>query len=238
MRSDKPNRLFNIYGNNVGYSFAGNVWSTSGISPAILTCSGGRREPMIMLSCDIKTKSMKHNRDFHRQVRVVYRACRRLYGIEKTQDECLKIFKIVFPELHRLRNSDEETADVPQSVTDGLLSVAHDWNPHGVLSGIVSHVIGQLQMSLSWKRENLIEFYEDIMPVAMRIRKLTPRETGRLMGLNDEEIDIMFASGLSNSAMYKLHGNSIVIDVMVALFDTLLVNTEQKKEVGMQLSLF
>lgn len=181
---------------------------------------------------------MKRDRDFHRLVRVVYRACRKLYGIEQTQDECLKIFKIVFPELYRLRNSNEETVDVPQRVTDGLLSVAHDWNPHGVLSGIVSHVIRQLQMSLSWERENLIEFYEDIMPVVMRIRKLTPTETGRLMGLRDDEIQKMYDAGLSNSAMYKLHGNSIVVDVMTAVFDTLIVNTKQKTEIGMQLSLF
>lgn len=181
---------------------------------------------------------MKQHRDFHRLVRVVYRACRRLYGKEKTQDECLKVFKVVFPELYRLRNSADEYADVSFSVQESLLLITHEWNPKGALSGVVSHAIGQLQMSLSWKREDLIQFYEDIMPVVMRIRKLTPRETGRLMGLNDEEIDIMFASGLSNSAMYKLHGNSIVIDVMVALFDKLFVNTEQKKEVGMQLSLF
>ena len=238
MRSDKPRRLFNIYGHNVGYSFAGNVWSTTGISPAILTCSGDNREPMVMLNYDTIHKSMKHNRDFHKQVRVVYRACRRLYGIEKTQDECLKIFKIVFPELHKLRKSNESMVAIPQEVTDALLLVAHDWKPTLELSRLISRVIGQMQMPFDWKREELMQFYEDIMPVVMRIRKLSPRETGRLMGLKDEEIDVMFDAGLSNTAMYKLHGNSIVVDVMTALFDKLLVNTEQEKDAGVQLSLF
>lgn len=181
---------------------------------------------------------MKRNRDFHRQVRVVYRACRKLYGKEKTQDECLKVFKVVFPELYRLRNSTDEFVSVPRKITDGLLLVTHDWNAHRALSGVISHAIGQLQMSLSWKREDLIQFYEDIMPVVMRIRKLTPTETGRLMGLRDDEIQKMYDAGLSNSAMYKLHGNSIVVDVMTNIFDTLLINTEQKKEIGMQLTLF
>lgn len=181
---------------------------------------------------------MKQHRDFHRLVRVVYRACRRLYGKEKTQDECLKVFKVVFPELYRLRNSADEYADVSFSVQESLLLITHEWNPKGALSGVVSHGIGQLQMSLSWKREDLIQFYEDIMPVVMRIRKLTPTETGRLMGLRDDEIQKMYDAGLSNSAMYKLHGNSIVVDVMTNIFDTLLINTEQKNEIGMQLTLF
>ena len=177
-------------------------------------------------------------RDFHRYVRVVYRACRKLYGKEKTQDECLKIFKIVFPELYRLRNSTEEYVDVPFNVQEGLCLITHEWNPTGALSGVISHVVGQLQMSLSWKRDELIKFYEDIMPVVMRIRKLTPRECFRLMGVSESDIDTLLNCGISNSACYKLAGNSIVVDVMTSIFDTLFINTKQQKEIGMQLSLF
>ena len=180
---------------------------------------------------------MKHNRDFHRQVRVVYRACRRLYGKEKTQDECLRVFKVVFPELYRLRNSTEERISIPQKVSDGLLLVAHDWNPHFELSQLVEKVISQMQMPFDWKREELMQFYEDIMPVVMRIRKLTPRECFRLMGVSEPDIDKMLNSGISNSACYKLAGNSIVVDVMTAIFDKLFINTEQPKEIGMQLTL-
>lgn len=181
---------------------------------------------------------MKQNRDFHRQVRVVYRACRKLYGKEKTQDECLRVFKVVFPELYRLRNSTEERISIPQKVSDGLLLVAHDWNPHFELSQLVEKVISQMQMPFDWKREELMQFYEDIMPVVMRIRKLTPRECFRLMGVSESDIDKMLNSGISNSACYKLAGNSIVVDVMTAIFDKLFINTEQPKEIGMQLTLF
>lgn len=181
---------------------------------------------------------MKRNRDFHRQVRVVYRACRKLYGKEKTQDECLRVFKVVFPELYRLRNSTEERISIPQKVSDGLLLVAHDWNPHFELSQLVEKVISQMQMPFDWKREELMQFYEDIMPVVMRIRKLTPRECFRLMGVSESDIDKMLNSGISNSACYKLAGNSIVVDVMTAIFDKLFINTEQPKEIGMQLTLF
>ena len=53
-----------------------------------------------------------------------------------------------------------------------------------------------------------------------RIRKLTPRECGRLMGVSDEDIDKMAAVN-SNTQLYKQFGNSIVVDVMYAMFKNL-----------------
>ena len=58
-----------------------------------------------------------------------------------------------------------------------------------------------------------------------RIRKLTPRECGRLMGVSDEDIDKMAAVN-SNTQLYKQFGNSIVVDVMCAMFKNL--NIEQE----------
>lgn len=58
-----------------------------------------------------------------------------------------------------------------------------------------------------------------------RIRKLTPRECGRLMGVSDEDIDKMAAVN-SNTQLYKQFGNSIVVDVMCAMFKNL--NISQK----------
>lgn len=54
------------------------------------------------------------------------------------------------------------------------------------------------------------------------IRKLTPRECGRLMGVSDEDIDKMAAVNInSNTQLYKQFGNSIVVDVMCAMFKNL-----------------
>ncbi|WP_317395511.1 DNA (cytosine-5-)-methyltransferase [Faecalicoccus pleomorphus] len=49
-----------------------------------------------------------------------------------------------------------------------------------------------------------------------RIRKLTPRECWRLMGFQDEEFEKAQAV-CSNTQLYKQAGNSIVVDVLVAL---------------------
>lgn len=58
-----------------------------------------------------------------------------------------------------------------------------------------------------------------------RIRKLTPRECGWLMGVSDEDINKMAAVN-SNTQLYKQFGNSIVVDVMCAMFRNL--NIEQE----------
>ena len=48
------------------------------------------------------------------------------------------------------------------------------------------------------------------------------------MGVEDRDIDRMQASGLSNSAQYKLAGNSIVVDVLYHIFRKLLVETQNE----------
>lgn len=51
-----------------------------------------------------------------------------------------------------------------------------------------------------------------------RIRKLTPLECHRLMGVKDEDFYKMKGAGISDSQLYKLAGNSIVVDVLEAIF--------------------
>lgn len=53
------------------------------------------------------------------------------------------------------------------------------------------------------------------MAKVYRIRKLTPRECFRLMGVGDKDIDKIQAAGISESQQYKLAGNSIVVDTLL-----------------------
>ena len=50
-----------------------------------------------------------------------------------------------------------------------------------------------------------------------RIRKLTPKECWRLMGFSDEDFE-KAAKVNSNTQLYKQAGNSIVKDVLMAIF--------------------
>lgn len=151
---------------------------------------------------------MKQNRDFHRQVRVVYRACRRLYGKEKTQDECLKLFKIVFPEYYKAKNSNEKYIQLSDESYDKIDALLSTWIPEdGALRDVICYTLKEADRCML--REEFLQFCEDIMPVVMRIRKLTQRECYRLQGVSEKDIDTLLSSGISNSAHYKLAGNSI-----------------------------
>lgn len=55
-----------------------------------------------------------------------------------------------------------------------------------------------------------------------RIRKLTPKECFRLMGFDDKDCDILVENKISNSQIYKMAGNSIVVDVLEEIFVELL----------------
>ena len=58
-----------------------------------------------------------------------------------------------------------------------------------------------------------------------RIRKLTPRETWRLMGFKDEQFN-KAQSVCSNSQLYKQAGNSIVVDVLEKIFENIFKSEE------------
>lgn len=74
-----------------------------------------------------------------------------------------------------------------------------------------------------------------INPTAYRIRKLTPRECWRLMGFTDAEFEKAEKVN-SNTNLYKQAGNSIVVDVLVAIFKNLF--EKQTKEKDEQYTIF
>ena len=50
------------------------------------------------------------------------------------------------------------------------------------------------------------------------IRRLTPRECWRLMGWTDEDIDKAFKADVSETQLYKMAGNSIIVNCLEAIF--------------------
>ena len=56
----------------------------------------------------------------------------------------------------------------------------------------------------------------------MKIRKLTPLECWRLMGFDDTDFYKAKSAGISDTQLYKQAGNSIVVNVLEAIFKSLL----------------
>lgn len=71
--------------------------------------------------------------------------------------------------------------------------------------------------------------------LGFRIRKLTPREVFRLMDADDEEIDKLLNSGISNTQLYKMAGNSICTSVLYHIFRKLFIEKDNENQ---QLTLF
>lgn len=55
----------------------------------------------------------------------------------------------------------------------------------------------------------------------LKIRRLTPKECFRLMGVKDEDYEKV-AKNQSDSSLYHLAGDSIVVNVLMAIFKELL----------------
>lgn len=56
----------------------------------------------------------------------------------------------------------------------------------------------------------------------IRVRYLTPLECWRLMGFDDQDFYKAQDAGVSNSQLYKQAGNSIVVNVLEAIFGEML----------------
>ena len=60
-----------------------------------------------------------------------------------------------------------------------------------------------------------------VLEQIIRIRKYTPKECWRLMGFDDESFE-RAAKVVSDAQLYKQAGNSIVVDVLMAIFKEML----------------
>lgn len=71
----------------------------------------------------------------------------------------------------------------------------------------------------------------------LRIRKLTPKECGRLMGFDDEDYE-RAAQVNSNTQLYKQAGNSIVVNVLEAILTKLLIDNSNQNVIKGQTTIF
>ena len=77
--------------------------------------------------------------------------------------------------------------------------------------------VGDISQTLTEPNHNSQRIFD-----GLRIRKLTPKECWRLMGFSDEDFDKAKKAGLSDSKLYKQAGNSIVVNVLMAIFKQML----------------
>lgn len=190
----------------------GRIYDVGGCSPTLNTMQGGNREPKVIVENQIPCKLDKMP-DGHLDSLDNAKICdidtptastitsRYYKGIGAHKDN----MRIVAMHGRNPNNSSDRTAGSPTE---------HRLEPN--MSG-TSNCLTSVQ------KDNLV------LEPKYRIRKLTPRECGRLMGVSDEDISKMAAVN-SNTQLYKQFGNSIVVDVMCAMFKNL--NIEQGSKIS------
>ena len=147
----------------------------------------------------------------NRYVRFIYRKMMRIHGVQKTREEALRIFALTIPERKRIVQQGASTFD-PEFV-EKILALAKGW-------GIPTKHFAEA-LAMFGNPEDLEQTLLDITPIRVRIRKLTPRECMRLQAVTDEDTQKMMDAGLSNSALYKLAGNSICVAPLEGIFTQL-----------------
>lgn len=217
-------RLGNIYGEQFGTGYAGNVWDSEAISPALMTMQGGSRQPMIVAMrgrnpdnpSDRTAGSMTEQRLEPNSQGI----CNTLTSVQKDN---MVLENVVDLYNQRL---------IKNSCCGTITANGNTSSTHCGTFGIV-------------EKADLKTQY--------RIRKLTPFECWRLMGFCDSDFlaaklgssalgvktlvkfpelgievfaDIEENNVLSNSQAYKQAGNSIVKNVLVAILGQLIPGKE------------
>ena len=66
--------------------------------------------------------------------------------------------------------------------------------------------------------------------MSLRIRKLVPLETMKLMGFERKDCQAMQDVGLSDMAIYHCSGDSIITTCLVAIFGQMLMSEEELQQ--------
>ena len=177
-----------------------------GICPTLCVGAHSGVSPKFNETIYMQTKSK-----LNRYVRYIYRKMMQAYGTERVREEALKVFSIATQERHRIKESQDST--LSDEFKRSLLDLLKGWD-------INTRHINE-EVSVFGTPDDLDQILLDLMPIRVRIRKLSPTECLRLMDVHDEDIEKMKASGLSNSALYKLAGNSIVCACLKGIFTQL-----------------
>ena len=172
----------------------GRVYDVTGISPTLNTCGGGGHEVKIVEKKVMGGIYTDVTENFNRGL---YPNVSRTVKAVKNDAGCIER-QIVASRGRNPDNPSDRTAGMP---TEQVLEP----NVDGVCNALTT----------VQKDNMLLEITEQY-----RVRKLTPKECWRLMGFSDEDYE-KAAEVNSKTQLYKQAGNSIVKDVLMAIFSQL-----------------
>ena len=214
---EEVKRIGNLYGEDRGTGFAGNVWDKDGISPTITTMQGGGREPMIIdtINDEVSEKMIVAMRGRNPE-----NPTDRTPGI-KTEQRLEPAPQGIVNTLTTVQK-DNLCLEIKQATKEGSIKCKVGGCYDASFSGSTTRrgrvqEGGDIAPTITAQGGENINFVETVY----RIRKLTPREVWRLMGYTDEDFE-KAAEVNSNTQLYKQAGNAIVKQVLMSIFSQML----------------
>lgn len=255
----------NITGRKSHGGYAGDIFNPEGLSPTLNTMQGGNRMPFITEpTCaavrgrgDNNTQSLEVNKSgctntltsVQKDNYVVEPKIIQVGNIVQTESfggnpQCGRIYSSdgISPTINTMQGGQREPKIIePLKIKEATIKGYAEAYPYDSVTLDMPNSKtrrGQVgkQVSNTLLCSCNVGVVEPKIITNYRIRKLTPRECWRLMGVKDEQFDKLH--DISNSQLYKMAGNSIVVDVLEHIFRNLLFaeTTKQTEQKG-QLSL-
>lgn len=229
-------RLGNLFSDKWGTGLPYNVWDKNGLCPTLTTMQGGGREPMIIeepkLVGGLGEKVSNGGTQYYNQDRV--------YDSDgvAVATSFQPNYLVVAMRGRNPNNPSDRTPGIEleqrlepnsEGICNTLSTVQKD---NLVLEEIVKiEKNGFYEQAIKTAEENNAQEGKKtaILPVVerYRIRKLTPRECFRLMNVEEEQFN-RAEKVVSNSQLYKVAGNAIVVSVLCALFSQLVIQCKKK----------
>ena len=273
-----PIRIGNIYDENYGTGYAGNVWDKDGVSPTLQTAQGGNRMPLVLEEEPFIVASRGRNPEnpsdrtvgapTEQRLEPNFSGCTNtLTSVQKDnyvcepqiiqnphgfnkgsmQEECPSSTSSYFQENNYVAEPiiyDDYNSRISAD-QDAINTLTCNCGASAERNGvkIIEPIVCEER-----KDEGIRLFKDDcvgtlrtidacgdkrvIEPnnIRWRIRKLTPKECIRLMNFTDRDYEAM-AQYVSNSAVYKQAGNSIIVACLIALMSSLFIENGHKTEV-------
>lgn len=202
----------------------GRVYSENGCSPALNCVGGGGLEPKILRIGNINPNKTGQSGNVYNP-----------NGISPTLDTCQggnRMPKITEPTIvaSRGRNPDNPSDRTTGSPTEQRLVL----EPSNIKHTELPCIFDDRDKGFGVKTQDICPTQRaerngiKCIGVDYRIRKLTPKECWRLMGISDEDFEKAQEVN-SNTQLYKQAGNAIVVDVLEGIFRKLFLSKSKEK---------
>ena len=203
------NRLYGIFDNEQSKHQAGSVYDTNGLSPTLDTMQGGWRQPCIQIKNATKQGYLEaHDGD----------GCY-ITNIDKkrgtVQKEMIPTLK-TSPDIGVVSKEDKTFIEKHyDNFKNKNGYIPEFFNPYN------ESEIKEVAPTQSTQCGSTTSSATVLKHEGLRIRKLTEKECLKLMGFDDKDYEKIKSIGTSRSQIYKQAGNSIVVNVLEAIFKEL-----------------